>query len=115
MRDWSQPKEFEDDSMNHKEIYFENGLQIIYTGWDWGSYLLRTNKYSIVICERLNGVNTWDIHVRDLKLKEKLFEINTYVMPEFMTPLHGKNVRDLKHEDEVNSIVDKFIKLKVFI
>jgi len=96
------------------EICNNNGLQVYACHMDWACYIIKTSKYSVVVCERY-GEHCWDITAICKDSKKEIFSVNSEKMPQFMNPLYGKNVRELTSEEEVNAIIDRMSNLGVFL
>lgn len=99
-----------------KTIYDQNGLQIIFSSYDWCAYSIKTSLYSIVVCERYGEDDIWDISIMDKSSPQKtLFKLCTFKMLDFMKPFHGHHIRKLTSAEEVDRLINKLLSMKVFL
>lgn len=119
MRDFSQPKEFEDDdgadAVNTRELYCANGLRITYSDFLNRVFILKTDLYSIIVMEKVfgRGTHLWAISI--IESESKFFTALCEDLPEFMQAFNGDVVKNFTSAEEVNYLVKKLLGLKVFL
>ncbi len=109
MRDWSLPKEFEEEQFKRYPVYSGEGIEIVKD--DFGNIIIETSNYGVTLYfEYSDNVGTIVIHNR---LTKKLIFLNAYDLPDFMKPL--LNFSELKCEQDIDGLLNKFFNLKAFL
>ena len=111
MRDFTQPKEFEEEQFKRYPVYSGNGLVIEKD--DFSNIILDTYKYGVTFYFRDAECTDVDKTVFYNRLTRKIIFLDDDDVPEFVKPLF--NFSELKTAQEVESIVDKFFNLRAFL